>query len=318
LSKHKLLLADDSKTIQKVISLTFEDAGFEVYCVDDGNAAIEQVVEIQPDIVMADVTMPGLSGYEVCRRIKQTEATRHIPVVLLVGTFEPFDEGEAMRVGAADHLTKPFQSIQELAARVNSLLERGQSAATSFDDTIEFEKAPAENIDDQMIQAGAAEDYADDFEASERDTPVELDETNLLELPPRDYFLATLARQQVPVAETPVEAVDEETSETETAGEETFETETVAEEEADKTEVAKAGETSESSETEESSPAEEPSEIVDAVPDETAELANLSPEMIDAIAAKVVEKISDRIVREMVPQMTDLIVKRMSEEKAEE
>lgn len=95
MSKHKLLLADDSITIQKVVNLTFADEGIEVISVGDGNSAMEKFDEVAPDLVMADINMPGLSGYEICERIKGNEETRRIPVILLVGSFEPFDEREA-------------------------------------------------------------------------------------------------------------------------------------------------------------------------------------------------------------------------------
>lgn len=103
--------------------MTFADEGIEVISVGDGNAAIEKLAEFTPDLVMADINMPGLSGYEICERLRVNEATRHIPVILLVGSFEPFDEAEAQRVGANDFLTKPFQSIRQLVTKVSGLLE---------------------------------------------------------------------------------------------------------------------------------------------------------------------------------------------------
>ncbi|HKR01967.1 MAG TPA: response regulator, partial [Pyrinomonadaceae bacterium] len=120
-----LLLADDSATIQKVVDLTFSDEGLRVVTVGDGQQALEKLDEIVPDIVLADVFMPGLNGYQVCEHIKRTERFRHIPVMLLVGSFEPFDEAEARRVGADDYLTKPFQSIRTLISKVGNLLSGG-------------------------------------------------------------------------------------------------------------------------------------------------------------------------------------------------
>ncbi|MGB9178222.1 MAG: response regulator [Pyrinomonadaceae bacterium] len=140
----KLLLADDSVTIQKVVDLTFGDEGFEVITASDGEQAILKVAELAPDIVLADVFMPGLNGYQVCERIKRDERTRHIPVMLLVGSFEPFDEQEARRVGADDHLTKPFQSIRELISKVGALLggssgeSKSQPAEENLDTTREL------------------------------------------------------------------------------------------------------------------------------------------------------------------------------------
>src|SRR5438034_10012461 len=95
LAGRKLLLADDSVTIQKVIDLTFADEGMQVIAFGDGREAIAKIEKIAPDVVLADVFMPFMNGYEVCEYIKQHENLKHIPVMLLVRSFEPFDEAEA-------------------------------------------------------------------------------------------------------------------------------------------------------------------------------------------------------------------------------
>lgn len=120
----KLLLADDSITIQKIVALTFADEGIEVLAVSNGADAIVKLAEFLPDVVLADVYMPKMSGLQVCEYIKLNEQLKDIPVMLLVGSFEPFDEAEARRVGADDILTKPFQSIRTLVERVGALLGR--------------------------------------------------------------------------------------------------------------------------------------------------------------------------------------------------
>ncbi|HEU4435112.1 MAG TPA: response regulator [Pyrinomonadaceae bacterium] len=122
LAGRKLLLADDSATIQKVIDLTFADEGVRVLAVSNGQEALDKIEEFAPDIVLADVFMPSPDGYEVCRYVKTNEKLKHIPVMLLVGSFEPFDEAEARRVGADDILTKPFSSIRRLIDRVGALV----------------------------------------------------------------------------------------------------------------------------------------------------------------------------------------------------
>jgi CheY-like chemotaxis protein len=118
----KLLLADDSIAIQKVIDLTFTDEGMEVTTVGDGQDALDKLDQFKPDVVLADVYMPGVDGYELCKFIKQNERFSDVPVMLLIGTFEPFDEAEAKLAGADDVVTKPFQSIRQLVSRVGSLL----------------------------------------------------------------------------------------------------------------------------------------------------------------------------------------------------
>jgi CheY-like chemotaxis protein len=121
--KRKLLLADDSPTIQKVINLTFTDEGIDVLTVGDGDSAIAEIERDAPGVVLADIHMPGINGYQICERIRRDPATHDIPVLLLVGSFEPFDEAEAARVGANGYLTKPFQSIRQLVTRVSELME---------------------------------------------------------------------------------------------------------------------------------------------------------------------------------------------------
>lgn len=169
MSKRKLLLADDSVTIQKVVNLTFADEGIEVTAVGDGDAAMLKFVESMPDLVMVDVNMPGIDGYRICEMIKQDDETKHIPVILLVGSFEPFDEAEARRVGADDFLTKPFQSIRQLVNKVNDLLNRQTEdedfpflnemkteTADSFDDISEMESATEINVVESAVTLGDA------------------------------------------------------------------------------------------------------------------------------------------------------------------
>ena len=117
----KILVADDSVTMQKIVSLAFSDQDVEIESVSDGEAALDSVRIFEPDIVLADVIMPGYSGYEVCSRIKNDQELGHIPVILLVGTFEPFDEEEASRVKCDAHIMKPFDTT-ELIQMVQSLV----------------------------------------------------------------------------------------------------------------------------------------------------------------------------------------------------
>lgn len=145
MSRRKLLLADDSITIQKVVNLTFADEGVEVVTVGDGDAALAELAASVPDILLADVNMPGPTGYEICERLRADEATRNLPVILLVGSFEPFDETEASRVGANAYLTKPFQSIRQLVSQVNELIEAAKPAVeTPVEELETFAETAAE------------------------------------------------------------------------------------------------------------------------------------------------------------------------------
>lgn len=117
----KILLADDSITIQKVVELTFSEGDYQVFAVGNGTQALRKVQEVRPDIALLDVIMPEASGYEVCEKLKKDPDTSRIPVLLLTGTFEPFDRRRAEAVGADGHLTKPFES-QVLISRVEELI----------------------------------------------------------------------------------------------------------------------------------------------------------------------------------------------------
>lgn len=141
----RILLADDSVTIRKVIELTFADEGIDVTSVADGDQAMRSFVENQPDLVIADVNMPGITGYTLCEMIKLDETTRDVPVVLLTGSFEPFDAGEASRVGADYYFTKPFQSVRDVVEKVVDLLDN-----RSFDIAMENDTA---DIDDLYVES---------------------------------------------------------------------------------------------------------------------------------------------------------------------
>jgi len=119
-----ILVADDNSNIQKMVSLVFEEKGFRVVAVGNGEAACRKIPEVRPDIVLADVFMPVRNGYEVCEFVKQDAQFAGIPVILLVGAFDPLDEKEAHRVGADGVLKKPFVPPDPLIAMVASLLPK--------------------------------------------------------------------------------------------------------------------------------------------------------------------------------------------------
>ncbi len=127
----KLLLADDSITIHKVVELILTGEGFEIKATNNGEEALAVLPTFKPDIVLADVEMPKMNGYLLCQKIKQDPSTSSIPVILLAGAFEPFDEEAAKKVRADGFIIKPFES-QELISKVNetiiSSVERKEEA----------------------------------------------------------------------------------------------------------------------------------------------------------------------------------------------
>ena len=131
----KILLADDSLTIQKVVELTFSDAETRLMAVGSGDRAVQALDDFQPDIVLADVVMPGLTGYDVCDAVKRRPGGAFVPVVLLTGTFEPFDRSRAERVGSDAIVTKPFDShalqglVRDLVTRARAARQDAETAA---------------------------------------------------------------------------------------------------------------------------------------------------------------------------------------------
>ncbi len=122
-----ILLADDSLTIQKVVELTFSDTDFEVIATSSGNELLERLPSSGADIVICDTIMPGIDGYGVCQGIKSEPSTLHIPVILMTGTFEPFDRDRALAAGCSEIITKPFEA-RNLVETVKKLVS-GQGVA---------------------------------------------------------------------------------------------------------------------------------------------------------------------------------------------
>jgi CheY-like chemotaxis protein len=124
ISVPKILVADDNTNIQKMVSLALEERGISVVSVGNGEAAVRRIPDLNPDLVLADIFMPVRNGYEVCEFVKKDERFAHVPVILLVGAFDPLDEKEARRVGADGVLKKPFVPPDPLIAMVTSALEK--------------------------------------------------------------------------------------------------------------------------------------------------------------------------------------------------
>src|ERR1700741_4182592 len=115
-----------------MVVLAFEERGVDVVAVGNGEAAVRRIPDANPDLVLADVFMPVRNGYEVCEFVKKDSRFAHIPVILLVGAFDPLDEKEARRVGADGVLKKPFVPPDPLIAMVMSALEKNPKVAAEL------------------------------------------------------------------------------------------------------------------------------------------------------------------------------------------
>jgi CheY-like chemotaxis protein len=380
----KLLLADDSVTIQKVVDLTFADEGVEVVAFGNGRAAIDNIEQVAPDVVLADVFMPLMNGYEVCKYIKENEKLKHIPVMLLVGSFEPFDEAEARRVGADDILTKPFQSIRRLIDKVGSLVTNRPADERPTAELPKTEEKPAEeerlsiqelelstadtrqlpdlqaapaqmehqvletdSVTDEEQMNSAARELRNGGRAESADSLLDLGEFEPIEAADADDFVLDLEQDEtsdIHFQEPQVSAtasmrafVEPRVSEAvRSAGSQDFAYQTQLQNEEASSYVATEALAYEDQVHEvaygEPVPvyeAQEESPIVAAVP--AAPLANnsapasgltadsLSPELIDAIARRAVELLSEKVVQDIawdvVPVLAELLIKRRLEEK---
>ena len=195
----KLLLADDSITIQKVIGITFANEEYDLTIVDNGAIALERARAERPDLILSDVFMPGKNGYELTAAVKQDPLLQGVPVLLLAGTFEPFDEDKARASGADGWISKPFES-QALIDRVEELLAKGAAAAPApepvaeapaadkeqepaaeWEETFDLDQEPASTDDDLWGAVSFAEEdlgeEPEDFEEEAfvlEEEPVEL------------------------------------------------------------------------------------------------------------------------------------------------
>jgi CheY-like chemotaxis protein len=138
----KILIADDNSNVQKTVALVFQERGVQVVSVGNGEAAVRRIPDLDPDLVLADIFMPVRNGYEVCEFVKKDKRFSHIPVILLVGAFDPLDEKEARRAGADGILKKPFVPPDALIAMVMSALEKSPRVAAELAKAKEAKEAP--------------------------------------------------------------------------------------------------------------------------------------------------------------------------------
>ncbi|HEY9671353.1 MAG TPA: response regulator [Waterburya sp.] len=167
-AKSKLLIVDDNPTNLSLLFEYLTHADFKVFVALDGETAIEQIEQTQPDLILLDVMMPGIDGFEVCRQLKANPSTQEIPVIFMTALSDTLDKVHGFNVGAVDYITKPFQQ-EEVLSRVKThlkirnlqqqLQERNESLLRSQvqerQKTLELEQAlqTLQKTQSQLIQA---------------------------------------------------------------------------------------------------------------------------------------------------------------------
>lgn len=280
----KLLLADDSITIQKVIGIIFATEDYQLIVTDNGDEAYEKALREYPDLVIADVAMPGKDGFELCEAIKRDSRLPHTSVLLLPGTFEHFDEERAETVGADGWIYKPFES-QALLDKVVQLMEA---------EPLRLDTVPEPAVEGPV--AAPAEDVATEQPVDEAALGLEeMEEPAVFVAPgeetsPEDIWDAVSFEEedlqgQAEVAAEPVldENPEAELLETSPAAE------SVEEEPLDLTEEEPADFAASADEVDFSGGAEEPLELVDETVEPTAEISAFEEEPLDLSEEEVME-----------------------------
>src|SRR5271170_3193055 len=127
----RILLADDSPHAQRMGERILREEGFEVVSLTDGDAVMARLADVDPDLILADVFLPGKSGFDLCRYVKNEPRFKHVRVVLTAGLLEPFDEDEARRAGCDGILKKPFEA-SKVVSTIDPLVKEAQLARGQF------------------------------------------------------------------------------------------------------------------------------------------------------------------------------------------
>lgn len=110
MEQRRILIVEDEESLLKLESILLSTRGYKVTGVSDGLAALREIEQNSPDLILLDIMMPGIDGFEVCRRVKENPATQRIPVVMLTAKKSFADQARGVEVGADAYLTKPFKS----------------------------------------------------------------------------------------------------------------------------------------------------------------------------------------------------------------
>lgn len=121
MSKKKILLVDDSNTVLLLHKMTLKSTGYELLVAHDGEEAVVRARDEVPDLILMDVVMPRMNGIEACRRIREQDATRHVPIIMVTTRGEPTNVEMGFQAGCSEYLTKPFDG-RELMACIRSYL----------------------------------------------------------------------------------------------------------------------------------------------------------------------------------------------------
>ena len=329
----KILLADDSVTFQKIIELTFEGEGFDLEVVGNGREALERAEASPPDIILADFTMPGLSGIELCRKIREHPVLSPVPVVLLTNILDEFDRSEGDAAGVTAYVEKPFES-QSLIDRVHEILSGVDPASIEApispahppaDEVYHISEEPEEEVVPASIKTERDELLEEFYQATAQSAPsVDAEETlTLVEVAEKETEAPspTAEESQAPPVQPDILAPEEKLDEPQVAEEEVDQP-LVAEQKVDQPLVAEEEPSPEAflswmdsyraptGLAEKDRPAAEPS--TDPLSDEVTAAAGATFEEAAGDAAQAyIDQIIHQVVEELTPTITQEVVERL-------
>ena len=171
----KILVADDSITIQKIVEMAFENEDVLVEGICNGQEAFEKIADFKPDIVLADVDMPGLNGFKLSQKIKSNPDLTHIKVLLLASDFEDFDEARFKKCQAENHISKPFKS-DNIVQMVTKLMEENKVVGSEL---VFSENTTEEEV--ELDEEPSLEELLESVEKLSSDSieDIDLEETNV-------------------------------------------------------------------------------------------------------------------------------------------
>mgnify|MGYP002593388104 CR=1 FL=1 len=138
MEKTKILIVDDEKHISELISLYLTKEGYETRQVDDGRKALDEFYSFAPALILLDIMLPGMDGYQICTEIRKKS---NVPIIMLTARSDTFDKVLGLEMGADDYIVKPFDP-KEMVARVKAVLRRSETREEKHDTkTVSFEKA---------------------------------------------------------------------------------------------------------------------------------------------------------------------------------
>ncbi len=176
-TKQKILIVDDDENIAELISLYLTKECFETQIVYDGESALTAFETFRPNLILLDLMLPGIDGYQVCREIRSSSST---PIIMLSAKGEVFDKVLGLELGADDYMEKPFDT-KELVARVKAVLRRFKAGASTAEETVSVKKVEYPELTINLTNYSV------------------LYKGNVVEMPPKElellYFLASSPNQ---------------------------------------------------------------------------------------------------------------------------